>query len=154
MPVARVRERAARAPRSRVTPPWRGRWATDDRGSSAVEFIILFPIIVVLLFGGPQLVMWHFAREAAQSAALAAARAASVDGAATGAGTSSADSYLHKVGKDTITSYTVDETDSGTSVTIHIHVTVPNVIPLPGFTPSADVTVTRAKERFTTPDSP
>jgi hypothetical protein len=28
------------------------------------------------------------------------------------------------------------------------------VVPLPGLTPSADVSVTRAKERFTTPDSP
>ena len=109
---------------------------------------------MVLLLGGPQLAMWYFAREAAQSAAAAAARAASVIAASDGAGRSAATSYLDRVGKDTITSYTVDETDTATSVTIHIHVTVPNVIPLPGFTPSADVTVTRGKERFTTPDSP
>ena len=126
----------------------------DDRGSSGVEFAILFPVIVVLLFGGPQLAMWYFAREAAQSAAAAGARAASVDGAASGAGDAAATSYLAKVGKGTITGYTVDETDAATTVTIHIHVTVQNVIPLPGFSPSADVTVTRGKERFTTPDSP
>jgi hypothetical protein len=48
----------------------------------------------------------------------------------------------------------VTETDSATSVTIHVHATVPNAIPLPGFNPSVDVTVTRGKERFTTPDSP
>jgi len=126
----------------------------DDRGSSSVEFTILFPIIVVLLFGGPQLAMWYFAREAAQAAAGSAARAASVVAATSGDGKAAAASYLAKVGTDTITSYTVDETDIATTVTIHIHVTVPNVVPLPGFTPSADVTVTRAKERFTTPDSP
>ena len=80
--------------------------------------------------------------------------AASVVAASDGAGRSAATSYLGRIGKDTITSYTVDETDTATSVTIHIHVTVPTVIPLPGFTPSADVTVTRGKERFTTPDSP
>jgi Flp pilus assembly protein TadG len=154
MPVARVPQRAAPAPRSRARARRRGRCAADDRGSSSVEFTILFPIIVVLLFGGPQLAMWYFAREAAQSAAAAAARAASVIAAGDGAGRSAATSYLDNVAKDTITSYTVDETDTATSATIHIHVTVPNVIPLPGFTPSADVTVTRGKERFTTPDSP
>ena len=154
MPVARVRQRAAPAPRSRAIARRRGRCAADDRGSASVEFTVLFPIIVVLLLGGPQLAMWYFAREAAQSAAAAAARAASVLAASDGAGRSAATSYLDRVGKDTITSYTVDETDTATSVTIHIHVTVPNVIPLPGFTPSADVTVTRGKERFTTPDSP
>ena len=154
MPVARVPQRAAPAPRSRARSRWRGRWASDDRGSASVEFTILFPIIVVLLLGGPQLAMWYFAREAAQSAAAAAASAASVISANDSAGRSAATSYLGRVGKDTITSYTVDETDTATSATIHIHVTVPNVIPLPGFTPSADVTVTRGKERFTTPDSP
>ena len=153
MPVARVRQRAAPAPR-RARARWRGPCAADDRGSASVEFTILFPIIVVLLLGGPQLAMWYFAREAAQSAAAAAARAASVVAAGDGAGRSAATSYLDRVGKDTITSYTVDETDTATSATIHSHVTVPNVIPLPGFTPSADVTVTRGKERFTTPDSP
>ena len=34
--------------------------AGDDRGSSSVEFTILFPIIVVLLLGGPQLALWYF----------------------------------------------------------------------------------------------
>ena len=155
MPIARVLERAAAAPRPRCAPAqWVQRWAADDRGSSAVEFAILFPIIVVLLFGGPQLAMWYFARETAQSAAAAGARAASVTAATNGDGKTAATTYLTKVGRDTISSYTVTETDSATTVTIHIHVVVPNVIPLPGFSPAADVTVSRGRERFTTPDAP
>lgn len=126
----------------------------DDRGSSAVEFTILFPIIVILLFGGPQLAMWYFAREAAQAAAGAGARAASVNGAAGGAGQAAADSYLAKVGTGTMISHSVTEQDTATTVTIHVRATVPNVIPLPGFSPAVDVTVVRGKERFTTPDSP
>ena len=162
MPIARLRPGPVPPPgqahTTRAAARRGGRFAVrgdvDDRGSSAVEFTILFPIIIVLLLAGPQLAMWYFAREAAQAAAGAAARAASVVSAANGDGTAAADSYLAHVGAGTITSYLVDETDSATTVTIHIHVTVPNVIPLPGFTPSADVTVSRAKERFTTPDSP
>ncbi len=133
---------------------WRDRAASQDRGSSAVEFAILFPIIVVLLFAGPQLAMWYFAREATQAAAGQAALAASVDGAQTGDGPTAARNYLTKLGTGTISSFTVSETDTATTVTIRIHAEVPNVIPLPGFSPSVDVTVIRGRERFTTPATP
>ena len=153
-----VQQPPGQAPATRAATRWRGRGVVrrdvDDRGSSSVEFAILFPIIIVMLFGGPQLAMWYFAREAADAAAASAARAASVVGATGGDGQSAADDYLAKVGTGTITSYTVTETDTATSVTIHIHASVPNVIPLPGFSPSVDVSVTRGKERFTTPVSP
>ena len=48
----------------------------------------------------------------------------------------------------------MEEQDTATTVTVHVTAEVPNVIPLPGFAPTVDVTVTRGKERFTTPDSP
>lgn len=126
----------------------------DDRGSSSVEFTLLVPIIIVLLFAGPQLTMMWFAREAAQHAAEAGARAASVDGARPGAGVAAANGYLARLGSGTITRYASSEQDSATTVRVHVHASVPNVIPLPGFTATVDVTVTRGRERFTTPDSP
>lgn len=130
------------------------RRSESDRGSSSVEFAILFPIIVILLFAGPQLALWYFAREAADAAAHAGARAASVSGAAGGAGQEAADQYLIRLGTGAITRYSVVEQDTATAVTVHVTAEVPNVIPLPGFAPTVDVTVTRGKERFTTPDSP
>lgn len=152
---APVRARPAAPTRPRAAPaPGGGRGSGDDRGSSSVEFAILFPIIMVLLFGGPQLAMWYFAREATEAAAASAARAASADGAPTGAGQTAADAYLAGLGSGTITSYAVTETDTPTTVTIHIHAHVPNAIPLPGFSPTVDVTISRARERFTTPGSP
>jgi Flp pilus assembly protein TadG len=155
MPVARVRPRAATPAREGDAPRlWRARLADDDRGSSSVEVAILFPIIVVLLFAGPQLAMWYFARQAAEAAAAAAARAATVLGALPGAGPTAGDDYLAKLSSGTITGYRVWETDdTPTTVTIHVHADVPNAIPLP-FSSSVDVTITRGKERFTTPDSP
>ncbi|SOC52847.1 Flp pilus assembly protein TadG [Blastococcus aggregatus] len=137
-----------------VRPGLPSRGGGSDRGSSSVEFAILFPIIVTLLLAGPQLAMWYFAREAADAAAHAGARAASVSGAAGGAGQEAADQYLARLGTGTITRYSVEEQDTATTVTVHITAEVPNVIPLPGFAPTVDVTVTRGKERFTTPDSP
>ncbi len=152
MPVARVRHRATSPPCRRVPPRPRRVRRRDDRGSSSVEFAILFPIIVVLLFGGPQLAMWYFAREAAEAAAASAARVASAAGAHGEAGQTAGEDYLAKLGSGTITNYSVTETDSATTVTIHVHANVPNVIPLPGFSPTVDVTLTRAKERLTTPN--
>jgi len=155
MPAPRTRNRTAASPRGpvaragRVNPRGEG-----DRGSSSVEFAILFPIIVSLLFAGPQLAMWYLAREAADAAAHAGARAASVAGAAGGAGQQAADEYLARLGTGTITRYSVVEQDTATTVSVHVTAEVPNVIPLPGFSPTVDVTVVRGKERFTTPDSP
>src|SRR5215210_1719300 len=155
MPGSRVRRRTAIPPRDpSACPGMPSRRGQIDRGSSSVEFAILFPIIVILLFACPQLALWYFAREAADAAAHAGARAASVSGAAGGAGQEAADQYLARLGTGAITRYSVAEQDAATTVTVHVTAEVPNVIPLPGFTPTVDVTVTRGKERFTTPDSP
>ena len=61
---------AGRGGEERLDPPSR----RTDSGSSTVEFAILFPIIVVLLFVGPQLAVWYTAKLAAEKAAAAAAR--------------------------------------------------------------------------------
>ncbi len=153
---ARPPNRAASSPRGPVAPPGsrRDRGRGSERGSSSVEFAILFPIIVALLLAGPQLALWYFAREAADAAAHAGARAASVHGAAGGVGQAAADTYLDSLGTGTITGYSVTESATATTVSVHVTASVPNVIPLPGFTPTVDVTVVRGKERFTTPDSP
>lgn len=156
MLVARTPNRAASSPRGPVVHPGsrRHRIGGNDRGSSSVEFAILFPIIVALLLAGPQLALWYFAREAADAAAHAGARAASLNGAAGGAGQAAADAYLAGLGTGTITGYSVAESNTATAVSVHVTASVPNVIPLPGFNPTVDVTVVRGKERFTTPDSP
>ena len=155
MPGPRARRRTAVPPCGVVARPGLpSRHGESDRGSSSVEFAILFPIIVTLLLAGPQLAMWYFAREAADAAAHAGARAASVSGAAGGAGQEAADQYLARLGTGTITRYSVEEHDTATTVTVHVTAEVPNVIPLPGFAPTVDVTVVRGTERFTTPDSP
>jgi pilus assembly protein CpaE len=138
-----------------VTPPRKvlggGR---GERGSSSVEWAVLFPVVVMLLLAGPQLALWYFAREAADAAAQAGVRAASVLDAAGGAGQQAADAYLTQLGSGAITSYSVTEQRTATSATVRVTAAVPNVIPLPGFDPSVDVTVTRDRERFTTPDTP
>lgn len=130
------------------------RRCAGDRGSSAVEFAILFPVVALLLFGGPQLTMWYFAREAAEAAATSAAREASTLAATPESGRAAAAEYLERIGTDTITGYQVDVKQSEATVTVRIHATVQKIVPLPGISPTADVTVTRPRERFTTGGSP
>ena len=152
MVMRRIWNRTATTSSGPVARP--GRPEAGERGSSSVEFAILFPVIVALLLGGPQLAMWYFAREAADAAAQAGARAASASEATGGAGRQAADTYLARLGTGTITSYSVTVDETATTVSVHVVAQVPNVIPLPGFNPTVDVTVVRGKERFTTPDSP
>jgi len=135
------------------SPPTRGS-GMGERGSSSVEWAVLFPVIVVLLFAGPQLALWYFAREAVDAAAQAGARAASVLDAPSAVGEEAAGEYLAQLGSGAISSYSISQQESTTSVSVRVQAEVPNVIPLPGFDPTVDVTVVRLKERFTTPDSP
>ncbi|WP_254781873.1 TadE family protein [Modestobacter sp. DSM 44400] len=137
-----------------MRPSTRGSRDGGERGSSSLEFAILFPVIVALLFAGPQLALWYFAREAADAAAQAGARAGSVLEAPGGVGQEAADDYLARLGTGAITRYSVSEQTTGTTVSVHVSADVPNVIPLPGFSPTVEVTVVRGRERFTTPDSP
>src|SRR3954451_15903805 len=130
MPGPCTRNRTAAPPcRPVVRPGMASRRGESDRGSSSVEFAILFPIIVALLFAGPQLALWYFAREAADAAAHAGARAASVSGAAGEAGQQAAEEYLGRLGTGTIARYAVAEQNPATTVSIHVTAEVPNVIP-------------------------
>lgn len=126
----------------------------DDAGSATVELAILVPVIMLLIFAGPQLALWYYAREAAQAAAQAGTRAASAENAPAGSGQRAADGYLATTGKGTISSSTATEHNTATTVSVQVHATVPRVIPLPGLKFSVDVSASRARERFTTPGAP
>lgn len=126
----------------------------NDAGSATVELAILVPVIMLLIFAGPQLALWYYAREAAQAAAQAGTRAASAQNAPAGTGSRAADAYLTSTGKGTIAGARAIEHNTATTVTVEVVAHVPRVIPLPGLTFSVDVTASRARERFTTPGQP
>ena len=139
-------DRVRYGPRPRAVP-------SGEDGSSGIEFVILFPVVAGLLLGGPQLAMAYFAHEAAEGAAQAGARAGAAYGAGGQDGAAAATAYLDRLGTGTITSYSVAQTGTPSTVAVTITARVPNVVPLPGFTPSVTVTITRPRERFTSPSS-
>lgn len=134
---------------------WRlGVRGTADRGSSTVEMAILFPLIMILLFVGPQIAFWYTSKLSAEKAAAAGAREASVLTASGGEGKAAAEQVLAMTGSSTIESYSVSESRTASTVTITVTVQVVQTIPLPGFDPTAQVTITRPIERFTSAVTP
>src|SRR5674476_213715 len=61
-----------------------------ERGAVALEFAIVFPLVLVLTFGGVQVAFWFQARSMCQAAAQAGVRAGRVLGAPAGAGAAGA----------------------------------------------------------------
>jgi Flp pilus assembly protein TadG len=68
---------------------------SDERGSSAVEMAIIFPVTVFVIFGILQFGLWYHAASIARSAAQEGARAASAYQASAAAGSAGADQVLH-----------------------------------------------------------
>ena len=64
----------------------RSRLPPGRRGAVALEFAIVFPLVLVLTFGGVQVAFWFQARAMCQAAAQAGVRAGRVLGAPAGAG--------------------------------------------------------------------
>lgn len=125
----------------------------DERGSSTVEMVILFPLVVTLLLGGTQAAVWIYGRLAAQSAAAAGARAASGLGAPATAGPDAAEAFLASSGGG-LKAVSVAEADDPDRVTVTVTGTVALVIPFPGLTPRVTASASRPVERFTAAGAP
>lgn len=122
-----------------------------EAGSSTVEMVILFPLIVILLLGGTQVAVWFYGRQVAQSAAQSGARAASSLGAASDSGRSAAEKFLAETGGG-LSEVAIGEDATADQVTVTVRGKVPAVIPLPGFSPVVTASSTRPVEHFTAPD--
>lgn len=70
----------------------------DDRGGAPIELAILFPMILVLVFGGAQVAAYHSARAAALTAAQAAVTVERQYDAEPGDGQPYAEAFLAEVG--------------------------------------------------------
>jgi Flp pilus assembly protein TadG len=122
-----------------------------DRGSVALEFAIVFPMVLVLTFGGVQVAFWFQARAMCQAAAQAGVRASRVLGAPAGAGTTAANAYLAATAGDTVGAPRVSESVTATTVTVGCTGTALQVMPLPGLPLDVAQSAAAPRERFSVP---
>jgi Flp pilus assembly protein TadG len=120
-----------------------------DRGAVALEFAILFPLVLVLTFGGVQVAFWFQARAMCQAAAQAGVRGSRVLGAPVGAGRSAAHAYLTATAGDTVGAASISESRTPTAVSVGCSGTALQVMPLPGLPLGVDQSAAGARERFT-----
>ncbi|WP_435131320.1 TadE family protein [Actinacidiphila sp. bgisy144] len=137
---------------SRAAAPGR---AGGDRGMTAIEFVLLTPVLFFMIFATVQFGMYYFADHVAQAAARAGARKAR-DEAATGEDWSgdaskAASDYISQLGPELLIDPQVspsrDPQDAET-VRVRVTATVPKVFPLPGFSFRVNETSSGPVERF------
>jgi len=137
-------------PRSWLPHAWdsQPRLPKGDRGAVALEFAVVFPLVLVLTFGGVQVAFWFQARAMCQAAAQAGVRAGRVMGAPAGAGRTAATAYLAATAGDTVRGALVSESHTATTVTVGCSGTALRVMPLPGLPLDVAQSAAAAPERF------
>jgi len=117
-----------------------------DRGSTTVEVIVLFPLMLTLIFGIVQGAMWFHARDAARSAASQAVEVARLEGGTDAAAHQSAGQLLGQV--DALSNYQVDVTRTAQTVSVTITGSSHMIIDFPGWDLTVEQTATSALEEW------
>lgn len=95
------------------------RWRGSDRGSASLELVVIFPVLLLIIFGAMQGALYYFACSAALASAQEGARASADERASTSAGRSAAASFLASAGgSDTLQQTQITATRSGATATV------------------------------------
>ena len=124
-----------------------------DTGSTSLELVVLFPVLLAVVFGLVQGALWFHARNVASAAAAEGVRAARVETGTVQAGRARATAFLADAGADVLTNSRIEVTADGERV--HIVVTGRSISVLPGV-PGLPVnqSATGPVERFTSRTRP
>ncbi|MEV8114101.1 TadE/TadG family type IV pilus assembly protein [Streptomyces xiamenensis] len=129
------------------------RGGRGDRGSSAIEFVFLTPLMFFLIFGAVQFAMYSFAQDVAKAAAQAGARTARAEADADPMGWQSkarekSYDYIDQLGRGMFDSppsvYTT--LPAPDTVRVEVHATVPSIVP--GMTMTVRASSEGPVERF------
>ncbi|MGQ7296948.1 TadE family protein [Quadrisphaera sp. KR29] len=123
-----------------------------DQGSTSLELVVLFPAVLLVMFGLVQGALWYHARDVARAAAADGAAAARAEGSSAADGRLEATSFLSANG-DAVLDVKVDARRDATRV--EVIVTGHSVSLLPGVPgPGVRESVTGPVERFTSRSAP
>ncbi len=100
--------------------------ADRDRGSTTIEMVVIFPVLLILLFSAVQTGLWFHNRNIAMTAAQEGARAAAAYDSTTANGRSAAMEFATAAGGY---NPTVDISSTGTLITVTVSLADFNLIP-------------------------
>lgn len=97
------------------------RRVNGDRGSTSLQLVILFPAVLLLIFGGVQTALYYYARNVAIAAAQEGARAAAAQYGSASAGSSAATSFIAQAGgNDALPESRVSSSRSAVTATVQV----------------------------------
>ncbi|WP_370592613.1 TadE family protein [Streptomyces sp. NBRC 109706] len=121
--------------------------AGGDRGTSAIEFVVLTPVMFFMIFGAVQFALYSFAEHVAKAAAQAGARTARAEAEADPSGwadsaEAKAYDYIRQLGPGLFESPPDVEASQPAEFTVRVEVSgrVPSIVP------GMNLTVTAASE--------
>lgn len=125
----------------------------DQRGAGSLELALLFPLVMLFIFGVIQAAMLFHARNVALAAAQVGVREARVEVSTADAGREAASEFLADAGNDVVEGARVSATRDAEEATVTVTGRSISVIPgLPGFEISQSASA--PVERFTGPGAP
>ena len=102
----------------------------DERGSVSLELAVVFPVVLLLIFGTIQGALYYHARNVALAAAQEGVVDARVENGSAGAGVARAQEFLADAGGNRVLlNAAVSSDSSATEVTITVRGAVPSVLP-------------------------
>ena len=123
------------------------RWGTGDRGSASLELVIVFPVLLLLIFGGVQGALYYYGRSIALAAAQEGSRTAAAQNGSTGAGQTAAAAFITQAGgNDVLQGPQISSSRSATDATVTVHGSSLSILPFwggPTITQSASAPLER-----------
>ena len=120
-----------------------------ERGSAAVELVLLTPLLMVCVLVVVQFALWQHARHVLLAAAQEGARAARAQGATAEDGRLRAQDYIGQIGPDLVSDPVIEVDRTVDVVTVRIRGQAVNI--LPGLPLRVTATSVGPVERFRTP---
>jgi Flp pilus assembly protein TadG len=151
------RTRALPAARSAPADGRRGAGGScTDRGAATLELVVLFPVLLLIIFGVIQGALYYHGRNVVLAAAEQGVRAGRTDGAGDPAAVAAAQArqLLTDTGElDNLTALVIVPTVAGDRLTVTVTARTVSLLPgLPG--PQVSQSASGSLERFTSPSAP
>ncbi|WP_336921819.1 TadE family protein [Aquipuribacter sp. SD81] len=121
-----------------------------DRGATTLELVVLFPVMLLLVFGILQGVFWYHARTVALAAAGSGVAVTRTEQGTSAAGRAAASDFVERAGGgEVLAGVQVQAARSATEASVTVSGRAPSLLPgLPG--PPVRQTATGPVERVTT----